>query len=195
MRQATVKRQTTETDVEISINLDGVGKCESSTGVSFLDHMLSHLAVHGMFDLDVKGKGDLQIDPHHTIEDTALVLGQAMDEALRDRIGITRIAAAYVPMDDALAHVAVDLSGRPYALMQADWHTPSIGQYPTRLVPHFFESLAVTLRANIHARIIYGREDHHQAEALFKALGRALDVASQMDPRRGTAVPSTKGSL
>lgn len=195
MRKATVKRHTKETDVEISINLDGCGECEIATGVGFLDHMLDHLAVHGLFDLSVKDVGDLQVDPHHTIEDTALVLGQAFDEALGDRSGITRIGTTYVPMDEAMARVAVDLSGRPYAIVQSEWHTDAIGLCPTSLVPHFFESLAATMRANIHAQVLYGRDDHHQAEALFKALGRALDDATKLDSRRGMAVPSTKGTL
>ena len=195
MRQATVRRQTAETDVEISINLDGDGEYEVATGVGFLDHMLSHLALHGLFDLSVKVSGDLQIDPHHTIEDTALALGHAFDDALGDRSGINRIGTAYVAMDDALARVVVDLSGRPYTVVQGEWHTSSIGQCPTSLIPHFFESLAVTMRSNLHAHVLYGRDDHHQAEALFKALGRALDTASILDIRRGTAVPSTKRIL
>jgi imidazoleglycerol-phosphate dehydratase len=122
-------------------------------------------------------------------------LGQTFDQALDDRKDIARMGAAFVPMDEALAHVAVDLSGRPYSVMQAEWHTPAIGQFPTSLVAHFFESLAVTMRANLHARVLYGRDDHHQAEALFKTLARALDAATQLDPRRGGVVPSTKGSL
>lgn len=195
MRTATVHRQTTETDLEVSVNLDGRGEHQITTGVGFLDHLLDHIAVHGLFDLRVKAVGDLHIDPHHTIEDTALALGQALAEALGDRRGIVRMAWAYVPMDEALAFVAVDLSGRPYAVVEAQWHGPAIGQFPTSLVGHFIESLAVSLRANIHARVLYGRDDHHQAEALFKALGRALDAATLLDARRGTAVPSTKGRL
>lgn len=179
----------------LTLNLDGSGQHGIQTGVGFLDHMLMHLAVHGLFDLTVQATGDLHIDPHHTIEDTALVLGQAFAEALSDKKGIARMGHAYVPMDEALAFVAVDLSGRPYAVMQAEWHTPAIGQFPTSLVPHFFESLAVTMKANLHARVLYGRDDHHQAEALFKALARALSAAVQIDPRRAGAVPSTKGSL
>jgi imidazoleglycerol-phosphate dehydratase len=195
MRTATIHRHTNETDIELSLGLDGTGKHDIQTGVGFLDHLLTHIAVHGLFDLTVKAKGDLEIDPHHTIEDTALVLGQALNEALGDRKGIVRMGSMYVPMDEALAFVAIDLSGRPYTVVQADWHGPMIGQFPTSLVPHFVESLAVTARANIHARILYGRDDHHQAEALFKALGRALDAATALDPRRGASVPSTKGTL
>ena len=195
MRTASIHRQTNETDIHLTLNLDGRGRHEIATGVGFLDHMLAHVAVHGLFDMDVQVKGDLHIDPHHTIEDTALALGQAFAEALGDRQGLVRMGSAYVPMDEALAFVAVDLSGRPYAVVDAAWHGPAIGQFPTSLVPHFLESLAVTARANVHARVLYGRDDHHQAEALFKALGRALDAATAIDPRRAGAVPSTKGVL
>jgi imidazoleglycerol-phosphate dehydratase len=195
MRETNIERQTGETDIEVTLRLEGSGAHDISTGIGFLDHMLMHIAVHGLFDLNVQARGDLHIDAHHTIEDTALVLGQAFDQALDDRKGIARMGTAFVPMDEALAHVAVDLSGRPYSVMQAEWHTPAIGQFPTSLVAHFFESLAVTMRANLHTRVLYGRDDHHQAEALFKALARALDAATQLDPRRGGVVPSTKGSL
>src|SRR3990172_6179369 len=195
MRTSTIHRQTNETDITLSLSLDGSGQHDIQTGVGFLDHMLSHIAVHGLFDLTVEATGDLHIDPHHTIEDTALVLGQAFNEALGDRKGIVRIGSAYAPMDESLAFVTVDLSGRPYAVVQAEWYTPAIGQFPTSLVPHFIESFAVTARANVHARVLYGRDDHHQAEALFKALGRALDAATMIDPRRGGSVPSTKGTL
>jgi len=195
MRTASIHRQTNETDIHLTLNLDGRGRHDIATGVGFLDHMLAHVAVHGLFDMDVQVKGDLHIDPHHTIEDTALALGQAFAEALGDRQGLVRMGSAYVPMDEALAFVAVDLSGRPYAVVDAAWHGPAIGQFPTSLVPHFLESLAVTARANVHARVLYGRDDHHQAEALFKALGRALDPATAIDPRRAGAVPSTKGVL
>jgi imidazoleglycerol-phosphate dehydratase len=195
MRTSTVKRKTNETDITITLNLDGTGKHDIQTGVGFLDHLLTHIAVHGLFDLDVKAKGDLHIDAHHTIEDVALVLGQAFDQALGDRKGIARMGSFYVPMDEALAFVAIDLSGRSYAVVQAEWHTPMIGTFPVSLISHFLESFAVTSRSNVHARVLYGRDDHHQAEALFKALGRALDAATMLDVRRSGSVPSTKGSL
>lgn len=195
MRTASVSRKTNETDITLTLNVDGSGQHDIATGVGFLDHMLTHLAVHGLFDLTVRAAGDLHIDAHHTIEDTALVLGQAFAEALGEKKGIVRMGHAYAPMDEALAFVAVDLSGRPYAVVQAEWHAPTVGQFSTSLIPHFFESLAVTMKANIHARVLYGRDDHHQAEALFKALARALDAATRLDPRRAGAVPSTKGSL
>ena len=195
MRTAEILRQTNETQIEIKLDLDGTGKHEVSTGVGFLDHMLTHLAVHGLFDLSVKATGDLHIDVHHTVEDVALALGQAFDKALGERKGIVRMGDCFAPMDETLAHVAVDLSGRPYAVVQAEWHTPYVGNIPTTLFPHFFESFAVTSRCNLHARVLYGRDDHHQAEALFKAWARALDVATQMDARRGRTIPSTKGTL
>jgi imidazoleglycerol-phosphate dehydratase len=195
MRTSTISRQTSETDINLALNLDGSGQASVATGVGFLDHMLRHVAVHGLFDLDVKAAGDLEIDPHHTVEDVGIVLGQAFDQALGDRRGLVRMGSAYAPMDEALAFVAVDLSGRPYAVIQAEWHTPALGPLPTSLVPHFLESFAFNAKINLHARVAYGRDDHHQAEALFKALGRALDAATAIDPRRSGAVPSTKGSL
>ena len=195
MRTAEISRQTNETQIEIKLDLDGTGKHEISTGVGFLDHMLTHLAVHGLFDLSVQAKGDLHIDAHHTVEDVALALGQAFDKALGERKGIVRMGDCFVPMDETLAHVLLDLSGRPYSVIQVEWHTPYIGDIPATLFPHFFESFAVAARCNLHARVLYGRDDHHQAEALFKAWARALDGATQIDPRRADAIPSTKGTL
>lgn len=195
MRTAEISRTTNETQIQITLDLDGTGKHKVTTGVGFLDHMLTHLAVHGLFDLTVQAQGDLHIDVHHTVEDVALALGQAFDRALADRKGIARMGDCFAPMDETLAHVAIDLSGRPYAVIQAEWHTPYVGNIPTTLFPHFFESFAVTSRSNLHARVLYGRDDHHQAEALFKSWARALDAATQIDPRRAGAVPSTKGSL
>ena len=157
--------------------------------------MLTHLAVHGLFDLSVQARGDLEIDPHHTVEDVALTLGQAFDQALDDRKGIVRMGDCFAPMDETLAHVAIDLSGRPYAVIQAEWSTPYVGRIPTTLFPHFFESFSVIARCNLHARVLYGRDDHHQVEALFKAWARALDSATQLDPRRSGIIPSTKGTL
>jgi len=195
MRTAKIHRKTLETDIQITLNLDGTGRHETATGLGFLDHMLSHLAVHGLFDLTVRAQGDLHVDAHHTVEDVALALGQAFDQALDDRAGIVRIGTATVPMDEALALVAVDLSGRPYAVTDMSWNGPMVGGLPVTLIPHIFESFAVTARANVHARVLYGRDDHHKAEALFKALGRALDTAVRIDARRGGMPPSTKGVL
>lgn len=194
-RVANVKRQTKETQIEVELDLDGSGLYQIETGIGFLDHMLTHLAVHGLFDLTLHASGDLYVDSHHTVEDVALTLGQAFDQALGDRSGIIRIASAFVPMDESLAFVAVDLSGRPYTVMDVTWRAPSLGVIPISLFEHFFESFAVTTRCNLHARILYGRDDHHQAEALFKALARALDTATQFDNRRSGKIPSTKGKL
>ncbi|MEJ5225159.1 MAG: imidazoleglycerol-phosphate dehydratase HisB [Anaerolineales bacterium] len=194
MRTATISRKTNETDITIALNLDGIGQHNIATGIGFLDHMLTHLAVHGLFDLNIKATGDLHIDVHHTVEDVALTLGAAFDQALGDRKGIARMASFYTPMDETLAFVALDLSGRPYSVIQAEWGSAPVGQIPTSLFPHFFESFAVTARCNLHARILYGRDDHHKAEALFKAFARALDAATTLDPRR-QSVPSTKGTL
>lgn len=194
MRTAKIERSTSETQITIELNLDGSGQHDIATGIGFLDHMLTHIAVHGLFDLTVKAAGDLHIDVHHTVEDVALVLGAAFDQALGDRKGIIRMASFYAPMDETLAFVALDLSGRPYSVTDAEWGQAPVGQIPTSLFPHFFESFAVTSRSNLHARILYGRDDHHKAEALFKALARALDAATAIDNRRQT-VPSTKGTL
>ena len=193
-RKATVERKTAETEVRLTLALDGDGQHAIDTGVGFLDHMLSHVAVHGLFDLTAAATGDLHVDAHHTIEDVAIVLGQALAQALGERRGIRRMGHAYAPMDEALAFVAVDLSGRPYSVIATAWRTPALGQMPTAMVDHFLESVAVHGRLNLHARVEYGRNDHHQAEALFKALGRALRAAVERDPRR-SGVPSTKGTL
>ena len=194
-RTATIDRVTAETEIHLTLDLDGSGKHSIDTGIGFLDHMLAHLAVHGLFDLDLKASGDLHVDPHHTVEDVALTLGQAFDEALSDKKGLVRMAHAFVPMDETLAFVAVDFSGRPYVVLQVEWRTPAVGGIPTSLISHFFESFAAAARCTLHARLLYGRDDHHQAEALFKALARALDAATQIDPRRAGRIPSTKGSL
>lgn len=194
-RTATVNRRTGETDVSLTFTIDGVGQAEVATGIGFLDHMLSLFARHGLFDITVSAKGDLQVDEHHTAEDVCICLGQALDQALGERRGIVRMAHSYVPMDEALGFVAVDLGGRPYTVFEADFVTPRIGQLGTDLIGHLFESIAVHGRLNMHARILYGRNDHHKVEALFKAFGRALDTATRIDERLAGAVPSTKGKL
>ncbi len=193
MRTATVNRQTKETQIAITVGLDGTGAHNIDTPIGFLTHMLTAFAVHGLFDLTVTATGDTWIDSHHTIEDCAIVLGKAFDQALGDRAGIQRVGHAYVPMDEALGFVALDLSGRPYTVFEAAWGTPTIGQFPTDLVEHFFETFAVHSRTTLHARVS-GRNDHHKAEALFKALTRALRIAADFDPRRN-GVASTKGTL
>jgi len=195
MRTTNVKRETKETRIDLTLTIDGSGQYNIETGLGFFDHMLTVFAAHGLFDLAVRAEGDLHVDPHHTVEDVALVLGNAFDKALGDRKGIARMAHAYVPMDETLGFVAVDLSGRPYTVVDVTWAASEVGGIPVTLFEHFVESFAVTARANVHARVLYGRDDHHKAEALFKALGRALDVATQLDPRRAGSVPSTKGTL
>jgi imidazoleglycerol-phosphate dehydratase len=193
-RQSRIHRQTRETDVEVSFDLDGAGGYKIETGLGFLDHMLSQLAAHGLFDLTVRARGDLEIDEHHTVEDVAIGLGRALDTALGDRHGIVRMGQAYAPLDEALAHVVVDLSGRPYAVIEVEFGAPQLGDVTADLIVHLLETLAFQARMALHARVLYGRNDHHKAEALFKALGRALDAATRLDPRRSDA-PSTKGVL
>ena len=194
-RKASYARRTQETEIEIELALDGHGEHDIHTGLGFLDHMLTHVAVHGLFDLHISAEGDLQVDPHHTVEDVALALGACFSKALGDRQGIRRMASCYVPMDEALALIVLDLSGRPYTVLDANWHTPAVGGIPTSLFEHFLESFAVACRCNLHARVLAAKDDHHQAEALFKGLGRALDEATRLDPRRLGRVPSTKGTL
>jgi imidazoleglycerol-phosphate dehydratase len=193
-RTATVERKTKETEIAITLNLDGAGNADIATGVPMLDHLLSHVAVHGLCALHIRATGDLHIDAHHTVEDVAIVLGDALNRALGDKRGIARMGHAYVPMDEALAFVAIDLSGRAYAVIDAQFATPMIGALPASLIAHFLETLAINARMNLHAKIFYGRDDHHKAEALFKALGRALAMAVAMDARR-VGVASTKGTL
>ena len=193
-RKATIERNTKETQIQLALNLDGGGNAEINTGIGFYDHMLHHIALHGLFDLKISASGDLHIDSHHSIEDIAICLGRAIDEALISRSGIRRMGSAYVPMDEALARVVVDLSGRPYAVINADFTTPLMGKMPTDLVAHALETIAAHGKMNLHAEVLYGRNDHHKAEALFKAFGRALSQAVMLDPQR-QGVPSTKGTL
>jgi len=193
-RHAHIHRKTNETEVTVSLDLDGQGDADVRTGIGFYDHLWEHVAHHGLFNLTIQASGDLDVDEHHTVEDVAIAFGQALNAALGERAGIVRMADAWVAMDEALAHVVVDLSGRPYAVFDATFATPKIGALGTSLIPHVFESIAAHGRLNLHARVLYGRDDHHKAEALFKALGRALDAATRIDPRR-TGVPSTKGML
>jgi len=193
-RSAQIERKTGETQITLTLHIDGKGKADIQTGIGFLDHMLTLFASHGLFDLTVRASGDLHIDDHHTAEDVCICLGKALDQALGDRRGIVRTAHSYVPMDEALGLVAIDLGGRAYCVFDAEFVTPRLGQLGTDLLFHLFETLAIHGRLNLHAAVLYGRNDHHKAEALFKALGRALDAATQIDPRR-QGVPSTKGTL
>jgi histidinol-phosphate aminotransferase len=193
-RRAAIRRQTRESEVAVTLDLDGSGRYEIDTGLGFLDHMLSQVSAHGLFDLAVRARGDLEVDEHHTVEDVAIAIGQALDSALGDRRGLVRMGHALAPLDEALAQVVVDLSGRPYAVVEAEFTTHRLGAVDPDLIIHFLETLAFQARMSLHARLLSGRNDHHRAEALFKALGRALDAASRRDPRRHD-VPSTKGVL
>jgi imidazoleglycerol-phosphate dehydratase len=193
VRTATRSRSTTETTIEVTVDLDGSGTTDIQTGVGFYDHLLTSLGHHSLMDLRVRATGDLHVDEHHTVEDVALVLGDAISGALGDRVGITRFGDARVPMDDALASVALDLSGRPYAVLELAFVGERVGQLSTQNIPHVLESLARTLGANLHVAAS-GRNDHHIAEATFKALARSLRAAVAPDPRR-SGIASTKGSL
>jgi len=195
MRTASLHRKTNETDIQLTLNLDGSGQHSIRTGIGFLDHVLTHIAVHGLFDLAVEAQGDLHVDAHHTIEDTALALGQALAEALGDKQGIRRFGDALVPLDETLVQAAVDLSGRPYVVHhEPDGMAPLIGTYDTTLTRHIFESLAFAAGICLHIRVIEGRNPHHIVEAQFKAFARSLRAAAAPDPRAG-GIPSTKGVL
>lgn len=195
-RSAVIARKTAETDIRIRLDLDGRGEHSIATGIAFLDHMLAQVARHGRVDLAVEASGDLQVDLHHTVEDVGIALGDAVSQALGDKAGIARYGAARVPMDESLASVVVDLSGRPYLVFQAPQIAGErIGDFDASLVREFFLGLTNHLRANLHVRVEYGQNPHHMVEAAFKALGRALDQATRQDPRVAGVVPSTKGSL
>jgi imidazoleglycerol-phosphate dehydratase len=191
-RKAEIKRNTQETSIGLELNLDGTGKWEMCTSIRMFDHLLSQLAQHGKFDLKIAANG---ADVHHVVEDVAICLGKAFAEALGDKKGIVRMAEASVPMDDVLACVVVDISGRPYTVLDMPFQNNDTPGFPCDLVRHFFESFAIESRINLHASIKYGYNDHHKAEALFKALGRALDAATRIDPRIIDQLPTTKDLL
>ena len=193
-RVAKIERITNETKIKLELNLDGSGKTEIKTGIGFLDHMLNLWAFHGLFDLKIKCSGDLEIDAHHTTEDIAIVLGTALAKAVGEKKGISRYGHAYVPMDEALIRAALDLSGRSEFVFSGEFSQQTIGQLDTQMITHFFRSLAMSSGMTLHMVILYGINDHHKCEGLFKALGRALRVAVELDPRR-TEVVSTKGTL
>ncbi|MEW9669466.1 imidazoleglycerol-phosphate dehydratase HisB [Ammoniphilus sp. 3BR4] len=194
MRSSEIHRKTNETDIQLSFNIDGEGKTEIDTGVPFLNHMLDLFTKHGQFDLAVKAVGDIDIDYHHTVEDIAICLGQVLREALGDKKGIKRYGNSFVPMDETLAQVVIDLSNRPHLEYRAQYPSQQVGQFPTELVHEFMWKLALEARMNLHIILHYGMNTHHMIEAIFKALGRALDEATSIDPRV-KGVPSTKGML
>jgi len=194
-RTSTVRRETAETRISLTVDLDGSGRAQVDTGVAFLDHMLTLLAKHGGLDLTVEARGDVAVDYHHTVEDTGIVLGQALREALGDKAGIRRYGFFILPMDEALARVALDLSNRPMLVYQAEIANYMVRDFNIALVREFFQGLANSLACNLHMRLEYGDEPHHVAEALFKCFARALRQAVEVDPRSGGAIPSTKGKL
>ena len=194
MRTSTITRQTKETNISLTLNLDGTGQTSLSTGIGFFDHMLDALSRFALLDLTLECAGDLHVDAHHTVEDVGICLGRALREALGDRAGIRRAASAYMPMDEALAFCALDVSGRPYLAFTADFAAPMVGAMDTQLTEEFFRAVAVGAGLTLHLRVIEGRNDHHKMEALFKAFGLALRDAAAQDPRI-TGVLSTKGAL
>jgi len=191
-RLAIIKRETKETNINLELNIDGSGECEVNTGISMFDHLLEQVARHGVFDIKISATGD---DQHHLVEDVGICLGKALGEALGEKRGILRMANALVPMDDALAMVAVDISGRGYTVLELPFSDNDMAGFATDLVRHFLESFAIEARLNLHAKVVYGVNDHHKAEALFKALGRALDTATRIDERISGELPSTKEML
>ncbi len=194
-RTTTLSRRTSETDISLTLDLDGSGQADIATGIGFLDHMLTALTRHGLFDLTVRAKGDLHIDFHHTTEDVGIVLGRAIGQALGDKRGITRFGHALVPMDEALAEAAIDISGRPFLLWNVGFERPKIGEMDTELFEEFFRALAINAAITLHVTRRTGHNAHHVAEACFKATARALRAAVAIDPRAADAIPSTKGAL
>ena len=195
MRKATIKRKTKETDIAVTVMLDGSGKAGIATGIGFFDHMLEQLARHSLIDIDVKAKGDLHIDQHHTTEDVGIALGQAVAKALGDRAGISRYADVHLPMDETLTRCAIDVSGRPYLVWDVEFSRPKVGDFDTELFREFFQAFAQNAGITLHIATLYGLNNHHIAETCFKALARALRAAVALDPRQGDRIPSTKGSL
>jgi imidazoleglycerol-phosphate dehydratase len=195
MRSAEIQRTTGETSILVSLNLDGTGRYEIETGIGFLDHMLEQLSRHSLIDLTVRAKGELHIDQHHTTEDTGIAIGEALAKALGDKRGIARYGSAYSPMDETLSRVALDISGRPYLVWKAEFSMPRLGEMDTELFEHWFHSFAGAAGITLHAECLYGQNNHHIIESLFKGLARALRIAVEIDPRKGDAIPSTKGML
>ena len=194
-RESFIERKTNETDIEVKLNIDGVGDSKIDTGIGFCDHMLSAFAKHGRFDLEVKCVGDLEVDAHHSVEDIGIAVGQALNECLGNRAGITRMGDATVPLDEAVVQTVVDLSGRPFASVDLTFVSPLIGELPSELISHMLDSIAINALITLHVIQKSGKNDHHIAESAFKSFARALDVASSYDKRIDGNVPSTKGTL
>jgi len=195
MRSAAIKRKTKETDIAVTVALDGEGEAKISTGIGFFDHMLEQIARHSLIDVTIAAKGDLHVDQHHTVEDVGIALGQALKQALGDMRGITRYADVHLPMDEAMTRVAIDISGRPYLVWKVAFTRPRIGEMDSELFREFFQAFAQNAGITLHVENLYGRNNHHIAETCFKGLARALKTAIAIDPRQKTKVPSTKGSL
>ncbi|MEO0744977.1 MAG: imidazoleglycerol-phosphate dehydratase HisB [Pseudomonadota bacterium] len=195
MRSHTITRTTAETDISVTLTIDGTGRYDNQTGVGFFDHMLDQLARHALIDMEVRCAGDLHIDDHHTVEDVGIAIGQALTAAMGDKTGIRRYGSCLLPMDDALVRAALDLSGRPFLVWNVDLPTPKIGTFDTELVREFFQALSTHGGITLHVDMLHGLNSHHIAEAAFKAVARALRDALEVDPRRADAIPSTKGAL
>jgi imidazoleglycerol-phosphate dehydratase len=195
MRTAKIARKTNETDISVSVNLDGTGTHKMATGIGFLDHMLDQLAKHSLIDIEVAAKGDLHIDFHHTAEDVGIALGQAVQKALGDKKGIRRYASADLPMDGTLSRVAIDVSGRPFLVWRVEFTRDKVGEMDTELFREWFQAFAMNAGITLHVETVYGDNNHHIAESCFKALARALRQAVEIDPRASTTIPSTKGAL
>jgi imidazoleglycerol-phosphate dehydratase len=195
MRKATIERKTGETQIAVTVDLDGAGACQIATGIGFFDHMLTLFARHALIDLTVAAKGDLDVDFHHTVEDTGIAIGQAVAQALGDRKGITRYASLDLPMDETLTRVALDISGRPYLVFRTTFSQPKIGEFDTELVREWFQAFAMNAAVTLHVETLYGENNHHISESCFKGLARALRAAVAIDPRQAGRIPSTKGSL
>ena len=193
MRTGTITRKTSETAIAVEVDLDGTGAYEVSTGIGFLDHMIEQFSRHSLIDVKLKVAGDLHVDQHHTTEDSAIALGQAIAQALGDKAGIGRYGTAYSPMDEALARVSLDISGRPWLVWKAGFSQPRLGEMDTELFEHWFQSMAQAVGITLHIELLYGENNHHIAESMYKALARALRQAVEIDPRKGDAIPSTKG--
>ncbi|WP_164117851.1 imidazoleglycerol-phosphate dehydratase HisB [Sphingorhabdus sp. Alg239-R122] len=195
MRTATLTRTTHETDIHVEVNLDGAGQYDVATGIGFLDHMIEQFSRHSLIDLTVRIDGDLHVDQHHTTEDSALAIGQAISEALGDKAGIVRYGSAYSPMDEALARVTVDISGRPYLVWKAGFSQPRLGEMDTELFEHWFHSISQAAGLTLHCELLYGQNNHHIIEGIYKGFARAMRQAVEIDSRKAGAIPSTKGTL
>lgn len=195
MRTATIERNTKETEIFVELNLDGTGQFDVSTGIGFLDHMIEQFSRHSLIDLTLRIKGDLHVDQHHTTEDSGIALGQAIEQALGDKAGIVRYGNAYSPMDETLSRVALDISGRPFLVWKAGFTQERLGEMDTELFKHWFHSVADSAGITLHIELLYGENNHHIAESIFKGFARAMRQAVERDPRKGDAIPSTKGQL